>query len=135
MDDALLVRGVERFGDLTRGLQCVLDWKGTGLQPICQRGALDELEDQALEPLGVFHPVDGGDVLVVERRQKFGFALEPGQTLGISQERFREDLDGDIALQSGIACPIDLSHAARSDERDDFVGPETRPDGQRHVLW
>ena len=48
---------------------------------------------------------------MVERRQHLRFALEPGQALRVVGEEVRENLDGDVAVQLGVACPIDLAHA------------------------
>ena len=35
-----------------------------------------------------------------------------------------EDLDGDGAVQAGVAGLVDLTHAARADEREDLVRAE-----------
>ena len=52
------------------------------------------------------------DVGMVERRQRFGFALEARQTFGILREGLRQDLDGHLAIETGIAGAIHLAHAA-----------------------
>ena len=70
--------------------------------------AFDELHDEG----AVFDAVDGGDVGVVERGQDFGFALEAGHALGVVAEGGRQDLDGDVALEFGVAAAVDLTHAS-----------------------
>jgi hypothetical protein len=49
-----------------------------------------------------------GDVRVIQRRQRLGFALETGDTFRISGEGRRQDFDGDVAIQLGIASLVDL---------------------------
>jgi hypothetical protein len=48
---------------------------------------------------------------VIERCQRFGFALESYQPVGIVGECFWKRLDRDIAFQSRVARAIDFSHA------------------------
>ena len=48
MDDALLVRGFERLGDLARERQRLLDRQRAAPQPLGQRLSLDQLHDQEL---------------------------------------------------------------------------------------
>src|SRR5919201_1463403 len=72
------------------------------------------------------------DVGMIERREKFRFALEAGQAVRIVRECFRQDLDRDLALQPRIARAIHLTHAAGAEGRKDLVRAEARPDGQGH---
>ena len=77
-----------------------------------------------------FDPVDGGDVRVVQRGEETGLALEPRQPLRVRREDDRQDLDRDIASESGIAAAIDLTHAADAQPRDDLIRAEALPDRQ-----
>ena len=70
------------------------------------------------------------DVRMVQRGEHFGFALEARQPLGIGGDGRRQDLDGDVALQLGVAGAIDLAHAANAERRDDFVGTEAAASAQ-----
>jgi hypothetical protein len=45
---------------------------------------------------------------MIQRRQRFGFALETGDPFWISGEGRRQDFDGDIAIQLVIASLVDL---------------------------
>ena len=38
-----------------------------------------------------------------------------------------KDLDRDVAMQPGVPCAIDLTHAAGAERAGDFVLPEARP--------
>ena len=50
MDDAFLVRRVERFGDLARDRERLGDRQRPAREPIGERRSLDELEDQRVTP-------------------------------------------------------------------------------------
>ena len=70
---------------------------------------------------------------MVQRRGGFGFLDEPLAAGLVRDAVVREDLDRDLAAQSRIARAIDLAHAARADEREDFIRAEVRPGGQGHA--
>jgi len=52
-------------------------------------------------------------------------AREAGERLGACGEPFGQDLDRDLALQACVARPVDLSHPAGAELREDLVGAET----------
>ena len=67
--------------------------------PISQCWFLDQLQHQ---PMGaVFNAIDRGNARMVEAGKDVGFSLEAGETAWISREGVRQDLQGDIAIQSG----------------------------------
>ncbi len=70
---------------------------------------------------------------MVERGQDFGFALETGQPLGVVHEGVGQDLQGDIAVQLGVAGLIDFAHAAGANGGDDFIDAERGAGFERHV--
>ena len=51
--------------------------------------ALDQFHHQRADAAGLLEAVDVGDVRMVERRERLGFALEPRQPLGVAGERRR----------------------------------------------
>ncbi len=53
---------------------------------------------------------------MVQRGEHFGFALEAGQPVGVSSERFWQHLERHVAVELGVPGLIDLSHAALTDE-------------------
>jgi hypothetical protein len=71
---------------------------------------------------------------MIERRQQLGFALESREPIGVAGEGLRQYFDRDLALQPRIARAIDFAHAARADERDDFVSAETTARRKTHRL-
>ena len=80
----------------------------------------------------ILQPVDGGDVLVVERRQDLRFSLESGETLAVLRERVGKDLERDLAAQLGVPGAIHLTHAAHTERPDDFVGAQARAAREGH---
>jgi hypothetical protein len=43
-----------------------------------------------------------------------------------------ENFDGYITVEAGIACTVDFTHAARTQRRENFVGPKFRARGYGH---
>ena len=72
-----------------------------------------------MHPIGLLEAVHLRDVRVTQRGQDFGFALETRETTGIGGERRGKHFDRDVAIEPGIASPIDLAHAAGANQRGD----------------
>ena len=83
MDDAFLVRRLERVGDLSRDARAPRRAAAARRDPFRQRLALDQLQHEGAHAVGLFEAVDRRDVRVVERRQHPRLALEARQPLGI----------------------------------------------------
>ena len=133
MDDALLVRGLERLGDLPRDRQRFVERDRPVRDPLGERRALDQLHHQRVDAAAVFEAVDVRDVRMVERGEHLRFALEPREPLGVVGEQLRQDLDRDVAIQPGVARAIDLAHPAGAKGGEDFVRAEASPGGQGHA--
>jgi hypothetical protein len=101
-------------------------------QAIRQRAALDELENERAYPVALFDAVDRGDAGMIERRKDFGFAIEARETLRVARERLRQNLERNVAIQPGVARPINLTHAAGAKGLDDFVHTKTQTGSQGH---
>ena len=133
MDDPLLVRRVERIGQLSRHGHGLAHRQGAALEAIGQRAAGDELEDQkslrarSVAGWNLFEPVDCGDVRMVQRGEDLRFTLEAADAIGIQLCRIGEDLDGDVASEAGITRAIHLAHAAFAEFGDDFIGADSGP--------
>jgi hypothetical protein len=53
-----------------------------------------------------------------------GLSLETVQAFGLGSELGRQDLEGDIALETGIVGAVDLPHPPGPEGREDLVGAE-----------
>jgi hypothetical protein len=68
--------------------------------------------------------VNLGDVRMIERREHFRLALKARQAIPVGRKRFGEELQGDVALQPGIAGAIHHTHAAGPDGPKNIVRAE-----------
>ena len=128
MDDAFVVRVLERMCDLQRQRQGFRERERASRQASRQVFAVDQLHRQEPDPVRGVEAEDGGDVRMVERGQHLRFAFETGETLGIPGEGIRQDLDRHIASQHGVRGAPDDSHAALAERRDELVVGE-------HPTW
>ena len=117
-----LQREIERLARRQRALRDALR----------ERRPVDELHDDRRSAVAALEPVDVRDVLVIQRGEHFGLALQAREPVRVRHERFRQHLERDIALQVRVGGPVDLAHAPHADQRGDFVLAEARPRGQRH---
>ena len=63
---------------------------------------------------------------MVQRREHFRLALQPGHPLGIVGKRVGQHLDRNVALEPGVVGAIHLSHSACANLRQDFIRADTR---------
>ena len=146
VDDALVVRGLQRLGDLERKRQRFGDGQRASEQTVGERLALHQLQHQHARVLPRLHAVDGGDVGVVQRGENLRLALQPGQPLRVLGEIAGQCLDGDVAVERGIAGAPHFAHPAPAQQRHDLVVPDPRaglearardavPRRHRPILW
>ena len=131
VNDAVLVRRFERIGDLMPDVQRLADRDRPPGDPLGERVAVDELEDERGRAVHVLEAIDGTDVRMIQRRQQARLAVEAGAPLGIGREEARKDLDRDIAPELRVARAVHLAHAAHAEPREHFVVREAVPDQQR----
>src|SRR5262249_32913914 len=97
----------------------------TVMKGLSQRLTLEELRHRKEHATVAVELVDCEDVRVRQRRHRACLALEAGPRFGVTREIGREDLDCDLAAEPLVACSVDLSHSARAETLDHFVGAET----------
>src|SRR5262249_5546100 len=71
---------------------------------------------------------------MIERREQFGFTLEPRKPIRIAREFLRQRLDRDISFKLSIASSIHDTHATFTKQGNDFVRTELRTNCQCHVF-
>ena len=103
MDDALLVRGLERRRDLQRDRHRVGKRDRAARDVRGQILALDELHDECDDSVALLEAVDVRDVRMVQRRQRPGFAVEARAPVGVEGEGLGQDLDRDVPTQFRVA--------------------------------
>ena len=109
----------------------------TGTEPsrdaVGQRRSFDEFEDESRDAVRFFQAVNAADVRVIQRRERLRFTLKAGDPLGVRDERFRQNLDRNVATQLSVARPIDLAHAPHPDLGGDFIRTEARAGSEGQV--
>ena len=95
MNDALLVRRLERTRDIPPDGESLLRAEAAGftpgpagivLQPFPKRRPLDQLQHQARRAADVGDPMDGADVGMVQRREDACLTIEPREAPWIRRE-------------------------------------------------
>ena len=134
MDDALVVRDFERFGNLASDRQRFVDRNRAGREAIGQRGAADELHDERHSGARIFHAVDRRDVRMVQRREQLRFAMKARQALRVAGDFRQQHFDRDVAVELRVARAVHLAHAACPEQRLNLIPAEPRSNAQRHGI-
>ena len=120
VDDAVLVRLLERLGDLLRDRDRFVHGDRAAREAFREVLAGDELHRQEVEGGAVgqrraLESVDVGDVRVVEGGEQLRLALEAGEALRILRQLGRQHLDRHVAAELRVAGAGDLAHPARAE--------------------
>ena len=70
---------------------------------------------------------------MVERACGLRFEREPPEAIVVCRERRGYDLEGDVAVETGVSRLVDLAHPPRAERREDFVRTDTAASGERHT--
>ena len=125
MDDALLVRRLERARDLQRNRHRFVQRERAPGDAIGERRSFDQLEHERGASRLFLDAIDRGDMWMVERCQELRLAVETRQPLGIAADRYRQQLERDLAVQPSVASAVDLAHAAAAEQRHDLEGADS----------
>src|SRR5439155_15504806 len=115
VDDAAVVRRGHAPRDLRGELDgFLLRERAAVAEALAQRLPYQQLQDD-VERLAVrAEVVDGDEVRMVEEPEGARLLVEAGHDLlGVAARHRRQELDGDVAGELGVASAIDLSHASR----------------------
>ena len=131
MDDAGVMRGSERVGDLPGDRDRVVEREPAVREPIGQRRTFDELEDERFDALVALDAIERGDVGVIERREHLGLALEASQPIAIVGQGGRQHLDRHVAAEPLVVRAVHFTHAADAKQSVHAVGADVPDGGQR----
>jgi hypothetical protein len=110
------MRRLHRFGDLLSQGKGFIDRKRPALQSRGESLTLDEFKDQESRSPVFLNVMDDTDVWMIQGCQNLRLALEPGEPARIVRESLREHLDRNVTPQLTVSGPVDLSHAADTDQ-------------------
>src|ERR1051326_313242 len=100
--------------------------------------ALEELHDHVVDTALGTDVVDCDNIRMIELTDCTRFARQTPEQFRIIAVRRGKDLDGHVTAQTRVACSIDVTHAARSQENEHLVGPEVIAVGDRrggHIVF
>ena len=109
MDDALLMRGLQHFGDLLGNRERLIDGDRPTRDPFVQALAVHEFEHEELRAVGFVDAMNLRDVHMIQRGKDLCFAPEACQAFRIVREGVRQDLQCDFAPELGVAGAVDLA--------------------------
>ena len=107
VNDPREMRAGERRRDLAPEAEHVRDRQRPPGDPVGERFAFEELEDEVLDSVRAADVVEGADVRMVDLRDRFRLALEARAPVDVSGEGGRQDFDGDVAIEPRVARAVD----------------------------
>ncbi len=120
VDDAFVVRKLERLADLRDDGQRLLGRKPAGALDLPQIAAVHEFHYEVVQGARLAEVMHRDDVRMVQARQGAGFAVEPLGKARVARGGGRQDLQRHQPVQIWLARLIDGAHAALADELKDF---------------
>ena len=126
---AFAMRGTQSIGQGDGRLEEALERQPLLGNQLAEGLSLNQLHGDEMDGLRVigrlgssgFDRVDGDDVGVIERRDRFGFALEPLPSVCIVRYLGRQDLERHLPFELGVLGGKDLAHAAGPELADDLI--------------
>ena len=95
------------------------------LQPLAQRLALEQFEDDVSGPVLGTDVVDGEDVGMIQGGNRRGLLLEAVQAVEIGGAVGGDHLDRDVAPEPRVPGAVNLAHPSRPERGQKFVWTET----------
>ena len=134
MDDSSAVRFGETVADLRHDIDGLLYVDRPFANPLRQSVAFVVGHHEIELAVGGFVDfVNGADVDVVQRRRRPGFvkkallgSLVPCGVAG-------QNLDRNLALETGVASPVDDPHSTAAKPGEDFIGTQPGPGSDAHA--
>jgi hypothetical protein len=120
VDDALVVRVLERVADLGHDRQGLARREAALAHQPAQVRALDELHQQEPALARLAEIVDAHDAGMVEPREQACLAQEALGEARVPGRAGREDLERDVAVELPVPRAVDDPHAALADELADL---------------
>jgi hypothetical protein len=123
---------MQGFGDGGADFEDFSEGQGAFADAVGEGFAFEVLHDQVVGAVLRADVVELADIGMIQGGEGAGFAFEALLQFGRGGEVRGEDLDGDGAVQAGVAGAIDFTHAAGAERRFDFIGAEFCAGGESH---
>ena len=121
MRHPLTMRLIQRIANSDRDVQNFIQ----GSRPRVKRCA--SVSPSRYSEIDAFLPADvvqRADMSVVQRRDRFRFALEPLLHLDVLVIPRRKNLDSDCPVQPRVGCFMDFTHSTGPDGRENLIRTE-----------
>ena len=123
VDDAGAVRGDERLGELRAEAEDLVGWQSRP-GDVAERSSLDVLHHEEVAAVLLVEVEDGGDVRMVEARQRLRLTTESRARSLVRHAAFRQDLDRDPPIQAEVPGEVDHADSAGAEATLDLVVAE-----------
>src|ERR1041384_2678728 len=110
MDDPFGMCRLQRGGNVRRDVENLLQLQRPFCDVVPEGVPLEQLECQEWPTVELPDVVDGADVGMIQGRRGARLICELRQSMGVVGQELRQELQRDLALQPGIARPIDDAH-------------------------
>ena len=128
------VGGVQCAGDLGDDVDYPARGQRSAVQDGREVGSFDQAHVDVELSVDLAEVVDGDDVGFVQSRGERGLGAESGLEHGVGCQRGGQSLEGDEAIMAGVKGPVDLSHAAATDQFLKPIASEHRSQRCVHVV-
>ena len=123
------MRDRQRLGDCDPDFTNLVQRHRTFAQPLGQSFSFEKLHHQIVGAILRANVVELADVRMVQRRNRPRLALHALFQLRRRRKMRGENFDRDRAVEARVAGAIHFSHAARAEQRLNFVWTEFRARG------
>lgn len=132
MNDSFFVRRSQPVCDLQRIVQGLARSNRSAAQTVPQRFALQQFRNDVRRTLARANVEHSQNVRMIQSSGGQRLLLKPAHAVGIKRKCLRQHLDRNVAAKTGIAGAINLSHAARAQKGNNFVGTKLRARSEVH---
>ena len=132
MNDAFFVRRGQSVRDLQGVVQSLAQRDWSAAQALAQGLALEQFGDYVGRAFARADVEYGQNIGMVQRSGGESFLLKTAQAVGIKRKRLRQNFDRHFAFEARVAGAINLAHASRAEQGDNFIRPEFGAWGQVH---
>src|SRR5215831_16018595 len=119
--DSGIVRSAQAAGEVLTPFQYFSYSHWSPIKARAKSFTLQQFRDDIGAAIALADVKDGNDVGMIKRRCGLRFDVETPQAVGLSRPVSWQDLDRDVTSKRTIACPVYLSHATRTQGRNDLV--------------
>ena len=125
MDHTPTMRVIETRRDSNENAGSLLQCQGATGYPLGKRAAAHKAHNQVWLPMLLARVVDWHDRFMLEGGDRLGLSLETSSELSIVDEWPRQQLQGDITLETWVTRMQDRGHSASGDLFDNLVSAES----------